>query len=135
MKSKTLALFETYTLRLEAGEDLTQAPDPNAAPSPDVTENPAPAPPAEGETVPLSSPAELRYIEDVVLAALMEPPSGNDRIKLENILDLIKRPDADSEIQKQGISARDLYESDVLPIIRPAQQNDDIRNISDQMSN
>jgi hypothetical protein len=73
-------------------------------------------------------------MEDVVLAALMEPPSGQDRITLENILDLLRRPDNIKSIQSSGQTAKDLYQSKVLPIIRPAQQGQDIRDNLDSIS-
>jgi hypothetical protein len=131
MKSKTLQLIEKYHRLIEQDEqnpEMDQGENPE--PSGDVTEQPTPEP---SENVPLSSPAELRYMEDVVLAALMEPPSGTDRIALENILDLLRRPDNIKRIQQSGQTARDLYQSEVLPIIRPAQQGEDIRDISDQL--
>lgn len=133
MKSKTLQLIERYQRILEQDEQNPQAGMEQAPPQEggDVTEMPAEEP---SETVPLSSPAELRYMEDVVLAALMEPPSGSDRIALENILDLLRRPDNIKKIQSSGQTAKDLYQSQVLPIIRPAQQGQDIRDISDQMN-
>lgn len=123
--SKTLKLIEKYKRILEQDEQ-----DPNAG----MEQAPAPEMPAEEpETIPLSSPAEVRYMEDVVLAALMEPPSGNDRITLENILDLLRRPDNLQRIQSSGQTAKDLYQSQVLPIIRPAQQGMDIRDNLDQL--
>jgi hypothetical protein len=133
MKSKTLQLIERYQFILEQDEQnpeagMEQAPPEGQAPAPEM-------PPEEPQdTIPLSSPAEVRYMEDVVLAALMEPPSGTDRIALENILDLLRRPDNIKRIQASGQTAKDLYQSKVLPIIRPAQQGQDIRDISDQMS-
>lgn len=134
MKSKTLQLIERYQRILEQDE---QNPEAGMEQPPEGEQPPEQAemPPEEPqETIPLSSPAELRYIEDVVLAALMEPPSGTDRISLENILDLIRSPDSNERIQGSGQTAKDLYQSKVLPIIRPAQQSQDIRDISDQMS-
>lgn len=132
MKSKTLNLIEKYYKLMEQDEqnpeaDMKQQPQEGG----DVTEMPAEEP---VESIPLSSPAEIRYIEDVVLAALMEPPSGQDRITLENILDLLRRPDNIEKIQGSGQTAKDLYQSQVLPIIRPAQQGQEIRDISDQLS-
>jgi hypothetical protein len=133
MKSKTLQLIERYQRILEQDEQNPQAGMEQAPPQ--EGQAPAPEMPAEEpETIPLSSPAEIRYMEDVVLAALMEPPSGSDRIALENILDLLRRPDNVKKIQASGQTAKDLYQSRVLPIIRPAQQGQDIRDISDQMS-
>lgn len=134
MKSKTLQLIERYQRILEQDEQNPEAgmeQPPEGGQPPEQAEMPPEEP---QETIPLSSPAELRYIEDVVLAALMEPPSGTDRISLENILDLIRRPDNIEKIQGSGQTAKDLYQSKVLPIIRPAQQGQDIRDISDQMS-
>jgi hypothetical protein len=107
---------------------MEQPPQEGQAPAPEM-------PPEEPQqSIPLSSPAEVRYMEDVVLAALMEPPSGTDRIALENILDLLRRPDNIKRIQASGQTAKDLYQSKVLPIIRPAQQGQDIRDNLDQMS-
>ena len=134
MKSKTLQLIARYQTILEQDEQnpeggMEQAPPQEGqAPAPEMT------PEEPSNTIPLSSPAEVRYMEDVILAALMEPPSGTDRIALENILDLIRRPDNIKTIQSSGQTAKDLYQSKVLPIIRPAQQAQDIRDISDQMS-
>ena len=133
MKSKTLQLIAKYEQLLEQdGQDpnagMEQQPPQEGQ---DVTEMPAEEP---TETIPLSSPAEIRYMEDVVLAALMEPPSGTDRIALENILDLLRRPDAIERVQGSGQSAKDLFQSKVLPIIRPAQQGQEIRDISDQLN-
>jgi hypothetical protein len=133
MKSKTLYLIEKYLRLVEQDEQ-----DPNAgmeqAPSQEGQEPAPEMPTEEPDSVPLSSPAEIRYIEDVVLAALMEPPSGEDRIKLENILDLLKKPDNLERIQGSGQTAKDLYQAQILPIIRPAQQGQDIRNNLDQIS-
>lgn len=132
MKSKTLQLIERYQSILEQDEQnpemgMEQPPQEGQAPAPEM-------PPEEPqESIPLSSPAEVRYMEDVVLAALMEPPSGTDRIDLENILDLLRRPDNIKRIQASGQTAKDLYQSKVLPIIRPAQQGQDIRDNLDQM--
>jgi hypothetical protein len=132
MKSKTLQLIARYQTILEQDEQnpeagMEQAPQEGQAPAPEM-------PPEEPqESIPLSSPAEVRYMEDVVLAALMEPPSGTDRIALENILDLLRRPDNIKRIQASGQTAKDLYQSKVLPIIRPAQQGQDIRDNLDQM--
>lgn len=128
--SKTLKLIEAYYRILEQDEQNPQMDPSQEQPQEggDVTEMPAEEP---SESIPLSSPAELRYMEDVVLAALMEPPSGEDRIALENILDLLRRPDNMKRIQGSGQTARDLYQTQVLPIIRPAQQGEDIRDISD----
>lgn len=132
---KTLKLIEKYQRILEQDQKnpeagMDQAPPPEGG---DVTEIPAESP-AEPEMIPLSSPAEIRYMEDVVLAALMEPPSGTDRIALENMLDLLRRPDSAERINQNGQTARDLYQQEILPIIRPAQQGEDIRDISDQMN-
>jgi len=132
MKFKTLQLIERYQSLLEQDEQnpemgMEQPPQEGQAPAPEM-------PPEEPqESIPLSSPAEVRYMEDVVLAALMEPPSGTDRIALENILDLLRRPDNIKRIQASGQTAKDLYQSKVLPIIRPAQQGQDIRDNLDQM--
>lgn len=132
MKSKTLKLIEKYHRLIEQDE---QQPEAEMGQPPQEGQEPAPEMPTEGpETIPLSSPAEIRYMEDVVLAALMEPPSGEDRIALENILDLLRRPDNIKRIQGSGQTAKDLYQSQVLPIIRPAQQGAEIRDISDQLS-
>lgn len=130
MKSKTLNLIKHYHRLLEQdNQDMDLPADPSG--DQDVAEAPQP----EAESVPLSSPAEIRYIEDVVLAALMEPrPSGTDRITLENFLDLLKKPDASQRIQGSGKTAKDVYQTQILPIIRPAQEGQEIRNISDQMS-
>lgn len=132
MKSKTLQLIEKYQRLIEQdGQD----PEAGMEQPPQEGQEPAPEMPPEepAETIPLSSPAEIRYMEDVVLAALMEPPSGTDRIALENILDLLRRPDNIKKIQASGQTAKDLYQSQVLPIIRPAQQGQDIRDNLDQM--
>jgi hypothetical protein len=132
MKSKTLQLIEKYERLLEQdGQDPNAGMEQPPQEGQDVTEMPAEEP---AETIPLSSPAEIRYMEDVVLAALMEPPSGTDRIALENILDLLRRPDSIERVQGSGQSAKDLYQSKVLPIIRPAQQGQEIRDISDQLN-
>lgn len=131
MKSKTLQLIEKYQSFLEQDE---QNPEMGMEQPPQEGQAPEMPPEEPAETIPLSSPAEIRYMEDVVLAALMEPPSGTDRIALENILDLLRRPDNIKKIQASGQTAKDLYQSKVLPIIRPAQQGQDIRDISDQMS-
>lgn len=122
--SKTLKLIDHYykVLREQDEQDVPmEQPDPSAAMPPE-------APEMSQETVPLSSPAEIRYMEDVVLAALMEPPSGDDRITLENILDLLRNPDNIKKIQGSGQTAKDLYQNQVLPIIRPAQQGVEIRD-------
>jgi len=133
MKSKTLQLIERYQTILEQDEQnpemgMEQPPQEGQAPAPEM-------PPEEPqETIPLSSPAEIEYIMHVVLAAMMPPPSGTDHITLQNVLDLLKRPDNIKRIQASGQTAKDLYESKVLPIIRPAQQEQDIRDNLDQMS-
>jgi len=131
MKSKTLQLIERYQSILEQEEQNPEIGMEQPQGGEQAPEMPSEEP---AETIPLSSPAEIRYMEDVVLAALMEPPSGTDRIALENILDLLRRPDNIKKIQASGQTAKDLYQSQVLPIIRPAQQGQDIRDISDQMS-
>jgi hypothetical protein len=131
MKSKTLQLIERYQRLFEQDN---QNPEAGMEQPQGGEQAPEMAPEEPAETIPLSSPAEIRYMEDVVLAALMEPPSGTDRIALENILDLLRRPDNIKKIQASGQTAKDLYQSKVLPIIRPAQQGQDIRDISDQMS-
>ncbi len=133
MKSKTLQLIAKYERLLEQdGQDPEAGMEQQAPPEgQDVTEIPTEEP---SESIPLSSPAEIRYMEDVVLAALMEPPSGSDRITLENILDLLRRPDSIERVQGSGQTAKDLYQTKVLPIIRPAQQGQEIRDISDQLS-
>ncbi len=130
MKSKTLQLIERYHRIIEQDEQNTDMGMEQASEGQDAPEMPA----EEPETIPLSSPAEIRYMEDVVLAALMEPPSGQDRITLENILDLLRRPDNIKKIQSSGQTAKDLYQTQVLPIIRPAQQGADIRDNLDQLS-
>jgi hypothetical protein len=136
MKSKTLELIKRYYMLLEQDDqnmennvDQEQPPQEGQ----DVTEMPAEQPPQQ-DTVPLSSPAEVRYIEDVILAALMEPPSGEDRIALENMLDLLKKSDNIERIQNSGQTAKDLYQSQILPIIRPALQNQEIRDNLDTIS-
>lgn len=133
MKSKTLQLIERYQSILEQDE---QNPEAGMEQAPQEGQEPAPEMPPEEpqETIPLSSPAELRYIEDVVLAALMEPPNSDDRAALENVLDLIRRPDNLKRIQGSGQTAKDLYQSKVIPIIRPAQQGENIRDNLDQLS-
>lgn len=134
MKSKTLRLIEHYRRIVEQDEqnpEMGMEGDPNT----DMGQE-APAMPAEEpETIPLSSQAEIRYIEDVVLAALMEPrPSGNDRITLENFLDLLKKPDAIETIQSSGKTAKDIYQTQILPIIRPAQEGQELRDNLDSIS-
>lgn len=132
MKSKTLQLIERYHRLLEQDEQ-----DPNADMAQmSSQEGQMPEMPAEEpETIPLSSQAEIRYIEDVVLAALMEPrPSGNDRIVLENFLDLLKKPDAIQKIQGTGKTAKDIYQTQILPIIRPAQEGQELRDNLDSIS-
>lgn len=131
MKSKTLKLIEQYYRIIEQDEQ-----DPNAVMQETPPEAVTPEVPAEEpETIPLSSQAEIRYIEDVVLAALMEPrPSGSDRIALENFLDLLKRPDAIQRIQSSGKTAKDIYQTQILPIIRPAQEGQELRDNLDAIS-
>ena len=131
MKSKTLKLIERYHRIIEQDEQ-----DPNAGMEAPPEAAPAPEMPAEQpETVPLSSQAEIRYIEDVVLAALMEPrPSGGDRIALENFLDLLKKPDAIQRIQGSGKTAKDIYQTKILPIILPAQEGQELRDNLDSIS-
>jgi hypothetical protein len=133
MKSKTLQLIERYQFILEQDEQNPEAGMEQAPPQEGQAPAPEMPPEEPQESIPLSSPAEIRYMEDVVLAALMEPPSGTDRIALENILDLLRRPDNIKRIQASGQTAKDLYQSKVLPIIRPAQQGQDIRDNLDQM--
>lgn len=119
MKSKTLQLIERYQRILEQDEQNPEAgmeQPPEGGQPPEQAEMPPEEP---QETIPLSSPAELRYMEDVVLAALMEPPIGTDRGTLENILDLLRRPDNIKRIQASGQTAKDLYQLKVFPIIRP----------------
>lgn len=128
---KTLELIEKRMRILEQDEDIPM--DDTPVEGEDVTEQPIEEPEPEAP-IPLSSPSELRYIEDVVLAALSEPPSGDDRVALENLLDLLRRPDSIERLQNAGSTAKDFYQQEVLPIIRPAQQNQDVRDISDQMS-
>jgi len=136
MKFKTLQLLNHYQRLVEQDEQDMLPPeqdDPSQAnPEADMA---ADAPEPEQDTIPLSSQGEIRYIEDVVLAALMEPrPTGNDRIALENLLDLLKKPDAIDRIQGSGETAKDLYQNKILPIIRREQQGQEVRDISDQMS-
>lgn len=127
---KTEELFKKYMKLLEQDQQdpMQDAPPEGEAPVPE-------APPApEPETIPLSSTAELRYIEDVLLAAQMPPPSGEAGIEIQNLLDLLKSPDAINKIQGAGMTATDLYKTKILPIIRPAQEGQDIRDLSDQMA-
>jgi len=136
MKFKTLQLLNYYQRLVEQDEQDMLPPeqgDPSQAnPEADMA---AAASESEQNTIPLSSQGEIRYIQDVVLAALMEPrPTGNDKITLENFLDMLNRPDAVDMIQSSGKTAKDLYQNEILPIIRPAQQEQEVRNISDQMS-
>jgi hypothetical protein len=133
MKSKTLQLLNYYQRLVEQDEQNMLPPD-QGDPTQENPEDGMPSSP-EPDTIPLSSQGEIRYIEDVVLAALMEPrPTGNDRITLENFLDLLKKPDAIDRIQSSGKTAKDLYQNEILPIIRPAQQGQEVRDISDQMA-
>lgn len=131
MKSKTLNLIEKYQRILEQDD---QNPEAGMEEMGGMEEAPPEMPAEEPEIIPLSSAAEVRYMEDVVLAALMEPPAGEDRIALENVLDLLKKPDSVQRIQGSGQTAKDLYQSKVLPIIRPAQQNNELRDNLDQIS-
>lgn len=111
-------------------EQDQQDPEQEQPPAEAPPEPPAPDP----ETVPLSTPAELRYIEDVLLAALMSPPQGEDETAILNLLDMLKTPDAIDRVQGGGMTAKDLYDKEILPIIRRGQQDAGIRSLSDQMA-
>jgi hypothetical protein len=133
MNFKTLQLLNHYQRLVEQDEQDMLPPEQGDLSQGNVETDAAAAP--EPDTVPLSSQGEIRYIEDVVLAALMEPrPTGNDRIALENFLDLLKKPDAIEMINNSGKTAKDIYQNEILPIIRPAQQGQEVRDISDQMN-
>jgi len=99
--------------------------------SQDVTENPEPEAPSE---VPLSPVAEYQYIKDVLMAAQMPPPDGEDKQKIIELLNMLDQPDVNTRIQGAGETANSFYQKEILPLIRGGQQNSKIRNLSDQIS-
>lgn len=133
MKSKTLNLINRYTRLIreqdEAGMEPQQPEDMDM--SQDVTENPEPEAPAE---VPLSPVAEYQYIKDVLMAAQMNPPDGEDKQKIIELLNMMDQPDVNTRIQGAGETANSFYQNEILPLIRGGQQDNKIRDISDQMS-
>jgi hypothetical protein len=135
MKSKTLQLIERYHRLIkeqgEAGVPPQQPEDMNM--SQDVTENPEPAP-EEPLEVPLSPVAEYQYIKDVLMAAQMPPPDGEDKQKIIELLNMMDQPDVNTRIQGAGETANSFYQKEILPLIRGGQQNSKIRNLSDQIS-
>jgi hypothetical protein len=137
MKSKTLELIKRYYMLLEQDDQNMENNVDQEQPPPegqDVTEMPAEQPPQQ-DTVPLSSSAELRYIEDVVLAALKEKPfSDQDRIAFENLQALLKKPDKIERIQNTGQTAKDFYIKEITPILRPEKQEQEIRDNLDTIS-
>lgn len=132
MKSKTLNLINRYTRLIreqdEAGMEPQQPEDMDM--SQDVTENPEPEAPAE---VPLSPVAEYQYIKDVLMAAQMNPPDGEDKQKIIELLNMMDQPDVNTRIQGAGETANSFYQNEILPLIRGGQQDNKIRDISDQM--
>lgn len=125
MKSKTLQLIEKYSRLIEQDEQ-----DPNAGMGqlPPQEGQPAPeAPPAEEpEITPLTSTSEIRYIQDVVLALLYGELSENDKTKLEQLEIVLKDPRKAQELlQSSGKNAKDFYQEEILPIIKPIRDEQD----------
>ena len=117
MSSKTLKLIRQYHRILkEQGED------PNAAPSPDVTENPEP--PADQDTVPMTSEGENEYIADLIDAALFEP-SPEEARTLINLQSVMK--------MKRYKNAREEILPTVLGIISPSSQAGDMSKALNQL--
>ena len=133
MKSKTLQLINRYHRLIreqdESGVPPQQPEDMDM--SQDVTENPEPEAPSE---VPLSPVAEYQYIKDVLMAAQMPPPDGEDKQKIIELLNMMDQPDVNTRIQGAGETANSFYQKEILPLIRSGQQNSKIRNLSDQIS-
>jgi hypothetical protein len=133
MKSKTLQFINRYTrlINEQGEEDMNIQQPEDLDMSQDVTENPEPEAPSE---VPLSPVAEYQYIKDVLMAAQMPPPDGEDKQKIIELLNMMDQPDVNTRIQGAGETANSFYQKEILPLIRGGQQNNKIRNLSDQIS-
>lgn len=96
MSSKTLKLIRQYhQIIKEQGEE--NAATPPSDPSQDVTENPQPTP---EDTMPLTSEAENKYIEDLIDAALFEPSPDESRtlLNLQSAMQMKRYKNAREEI-------------------------------------
>ncbi len=126
MKSKTLQLIEKYSRLLEQDEQ-----DPNAGmeQAPPQEGQPAPeAPPAEeANPVPLTSIAEINYIKHVVMALLYATTTNVSEADKSNLKELevaLQDDDKAQELlQQTGMTGKEFYEEEILPIIN-AIQND-----------
>jgi len=126
MKSKTLQLIEKYSRLLEQDEQ-----DPNAGmeQTPPQEGQPAPeAPPAEeANPVPLTSIAEINYIKHVVMALLYATTTNVSEADKSNLKELevaLQDDDKAQELlQQTGMTGKEFYEEEILPIIN-AIQND-----------
>lgn len=129
--SKTLKLIDKYMRLLKEQDDPNAPVDPNAG----MEAPPIEALPAEEPApLPLSTTAEYRYMEDVIAAANMPRPNGEDAIAFENLQDLLKRPDVPQLINGQKMTAKDFYQKKILPLIRPAQEAEQIKNLSNDLN-
>lgn len=132
MKSKTLQLIKRYYRIIEQDEQdpnavMQQAPIEGQEAPP---EGQAPEMPAEEpETTPLTSTAEIRYIQDVVLALLYGELSENDKTKLEQLEIVLKNPKKAQQLMSQtGKTGKDFYQEEILPIIKPIRDEQDTLN-------
>ena len=126
MKSKTLQLIEKYSRLLEQeGQDpnagMEQAPPQEGQPTPE-------APPAEeANPVPLTSIAEINYIKHVVMALLYATTTNVSEADKSNLKELevaLQDDDKAQELlQQTGMTGKEFYEEEILPIIN-AIQND-----------
>jgi hypothetical protein len=132
MRSKTLQLIKRYYRIIEQDEQdpnavMQQAPleGQEAPPEGQAPEMPA----EEPETTPLTSTAEIRYIQDVVLALLYGELSEDDKTKLEQLEIVLKNPKKAQQLMSQtGKTGKDFYQEEILPIIKPIRDDQDTLN-------
>lgn len=123
---RTSSVFDHYYKILkEQGEqppDPEQEFDTSGGQSPDITENPAPAP---EEEIPMTSEGEEKYIADLIDAAMFEP-SAEDARTLTNLQGVMKL--------KRFTNAREEILPAILNIIRPSTESTDIRDGLDRLA-
>jgi len=134
MKSKTLQLIEKYSRLLEQDEQ-----DPNAGmeQAPPQEGQPAPeAPPAEeANPVPLTSIAEINYIKHVVMALLYATTTNVSEADKSNLKELevaLQDDDKAQELlQQTGMTGKEFYEEEILPIINGIQnEKEEAQNLN-----
>lgn len=123
MKSKTLALINHYhkVLKEQTEDGSEELGELEQGQSPDVTENPDPAP---QEEMPLTSEGEEEYISNLVDAALFSP-SAEDSKTLTDLQSAIKL--------KRFTNAREEILPIVLGIIRPTTDGGDLKQDLNQL--